>query len=343
MKSTPRILILKVNHLGDNIVFVPVVAALRQCFPTSPITVVTSPVESELYAGIEGPTERFAPAIREVFNRQWRRPWAAAQSWWRLRRFRADATLVSYDQANFPHLLAKLTGGPIRVGANMRYVRVRGSITHEVPSPSDWNVVRWNWRMGEALARQLSPEVVWPAEPPPPDLRHLAPGAEPGSGPIVIHAGTKMHMRQWPLDRFAALAGRLARDHAVVWVERPETSGVALPPGVTPVRPQSLGELAALVARAKLYIGNNSGPMHLANAFGTPGVIVSGPSSYGWDPYWFRERWTVLRHPQLACLPCESPATGVDFCGNTAAPLACLQSRTVDRVAAACQERLAQG
>jgi ADP-heptose:LPS heptosyltransferase len=249
---------------------------------------------------------------------------------------------VSYDQGNFAHLLCRFLGGRKRVGANLRYVRVRNSITHEVPPPADWNVVRWNWQMGAALARAIDPAVNWPAEPACPDLSHLAPASPDRVGPIVMHAGTKMAIRQWPLERFAALAARLADLYPVVWIDRPETQEATLDPRVRRISPTDLTELATLLARTRLYIGNNSGPMHLANALGARGVIISGPSGFGWDPYWHRDRWTVLRHPALACLPCELPDTGVDRCGNLEAPLACLHHWTVDAVEAACRDQLAR-
>lgn len=337
-----NLLILKVNHLGDNVVFVAVVQALRSRFPAARIRLVCTPAEAVLYHGVLPPHEIHAWAERLDFNHAWRRqPWRIPGWLLRLAAFKADACLVSYDQGNFAHLIARWLGGRIRVGANLHYVRIRDSITHEVPPPDDWNVVRWNWAMGRELARALDPAVPWPDTAPPPDLSHLreAPPALAG-GPVVIHAGSKMAMRQWPRERFRELAGRLVRDHPVIWVDRPDTQITDLPPGVRTTSPANLRELAQLVAGARLYVGNNSGPMHLASAFGTPGVIISGPTGFGWDPAWYRERWTVLRHPNLACLPCESPATGVDRCANIAQPLACLHHWSVDQVERACRDRL---
>ncbi|HEY0968145.1 MAG TPA: glycosyltransferase family 9 protein [Opitutaceae bacterium] len=339
-----NLLILKVNHLGDNVVFVPVVQALRAAFPKARLHLVSTPAEAILYRGVLAAGDIFAPAERPAFNHAWRQqPWSVPGWLLRFARMRANGCLVSYDQGNFVHLISRWFGGDVRIGANMHYVRVRQSITHEVPPPTDWNVVRWNWAMGRALAQALDPRVDWPDVVPPPDLRHLLtrPSPEPKQT-IVIHAGTKMAIRQWSMERFAELAARLARDHPVIWVDRPETRGVSLSPAITTVSPANVRELAQLVADARLYIGNNSGPMHLANAFGTPGVILSGPSSYGWDPYWYPDRWTVLRRPHLACLPCESPAKGVDRCANTGDPLACLNHWTVDLVEAAVRQRLSQ-
>jgi ADP-heptose:LPS heptosyltransferase len=106
--------------------------------------------------------------------------------------------------------------------------------------------------------------------------------------------------------------------------------------------PDSLGAFVSLLASADFFLGNNSGPMHLANALGLSGVAVTGASALGWDPYWYRERWMVLRHPSLACQPCERPNKVIAGCANTAAPLACLLYWSVDAVEAACRGALAR-
>lgn len=344
MTTTPprRFLIFKVNHLGDNIVFLPVVEALRECFPDSRILVVTSPVEAVLYQGPLGATEIFSPCPRERFNGTWRRPWTALRWLLRLRSFKADGCLISYDQANFPHLLASRVGGPVRIGANMRYIRVRKSVTHVVPPPPDWNIVRWNWEMGRELAAAFGRGHLWPVLPRAPDLRHLL-SSPPHQGTrkrVVIHGGSKSEFRRWPLEKFADLGRRLAADHDVIWINTPENRGVPIDSRWTLAEPPDLAALATVLASCDLYVGNNSGPMHMANALGRSGVIVSGPSSRGWDPYWYPERWTVLRHPALPCLPCEIPDVGILGCSHLAAPLACLHYWDAARVEAACRASL---
>jgi ADP-heptose:LPS heptosyltransferase len=102
----------------------------------------------------------------------------------------------------------------------------------------------------------------------------------------------------------------------------------------------SIAELAGWLASADLFLGNNSGPMHLANALGRPGVAVTGPTTTGWDPYWGRSQWTVLRHPNLACQPCEKTTVALEGCANTENPMACLKYWTADKVEAACRSRL---
>ncbi len=338
-----KLLIFKVNHLGDTVVFLPVIQTLRSLLPGACLKVVTTPVEAELYRGILRPHEIFAPASRPEFCHCWRlRPWSVPGWLLQFACFQADACLISYDQGNFAHLAGRWLGGRVRIGANLGHVRIRESITKEVPVPPDQSIARWNWDMGSALIRAVDPSLIWPEQMPAPDLAHLV-GRHPATDdrPIVIHAGSKAAIRQWPVDRYAELAGRLARRHPVVWIDRPETRGVQLPTGVRSVRSDTLRDLVSLLAASRLFVGNNSGPMHLANALGTPGVIVSGPSHPGWDPAWYHARWTIMRHPALPCLPCENPSIGVNHCINTVEPLACLRYWSVDQVESACAIRLA--
>ena len=96
----------------------------------------------------------------------------------------------------------------------------------------------------------------------------------------------------------------------------------------------SLRELAALTARARLFVGVDSAPMHIAAAMRTPAVALFGPSSeIAWGPWQARARVVVSAHP---CRPC-----GLDGCGGGKVS-ECLTTLPVERVHAACLELLAE-
>jgi ADP-heptose:LPS heptosyltransferase len=182
----------------------------------------------------------------------------------------------------------------------------------------------------------------WPDDPPAPDFAHLlSQSVKTGSGRkrVVVHAGANKIFKQWPRDRFESVAVALSRDFEVVWIDHGSTTGPA-PKGTIPALVSTLGELATRLAGANLFLGNNSGPMHMANALGCPGVVVTGPSAFGWDPYWHPERWTVLRHPNLYCAPCEKANKDLGICTNTASPMACMDYWTDERVEAVCRLQL---
>lgn len=338
-----RVVIFKVNHLGDNVVFLPGVQALRRRFPAWRITVVTAEPERPLYAGALPPERIWTAPGRVAFNHSWRRPWRLARWWARLRRERPDVCLLSYDQSNAAHLLAKWSGARLRIGARLPFLRVGGSLTRVVNQVPRQKIADWNWAMFRALA-EAGGATDWPATPPPPDLGHLVSRSDDPTryaGAIVIHAGARSVIRRWGAARMREVAARLvAEGRPVYWVGRPDSAIESLPPGVIGCECATLVDLVQLIAGAALFLCNNSGPMHIANALGVPVVFVSGPSSFDWDPHWYPERTTVLRHPSLPCIACEDSNLGTDHCANLAAPLACLDYWSVDAVAAACRARL---
>jgi ADP-heptose:LPS heptosyltransferase len=335
-----NLVVLKVNHLGDNVVFVPAVQSLRQSFPDWHITLLTTPNEAGLYGGPLGPQEVLV-CPKPLFDKSYRKPWVLARWLWVIRGKKPDACLVSFDQGNAAHALAKYSGARVRIGANMEHVRLARTLTEHVPFPEDGRPVTWNWEMARALARALGRDERLPLRPPAPDLRHLLspnPGKRGSRRRIVVHPGAGGLLNQWGHERFAAVAKTLSSEHEVIWIRHGATSQA--PEGALDANVSSVAELAEWLASADLFIGNNSGPMHLANALGCHGVCVSGPSASGWDPYWYPERWTILRHPNLYCAPCEGIDNTVKACANLESPMACLDFWTFESVLRACRVQL---
>jgi heptosyltransferase-3 len=89
----------------------------------------------------------------------------------------------------------------------------------------------------------------------------------------VIHPFSGSPRKNWPLGKFHSLATRLERLMPVRWC-----AGRDDPPLPGPVRIDDLYELGCWLARARLYIGNDSGITHLAAAVGTPVLALFGPS-----------------------------------------------------------------
>jgi heptosyltransferase-3 len=97
----------------------------------------------------------------------------------------------------------------------------------------------------------------------------------------------------------------------------------------------SLKELAALTARARLFVGVDSAPMHIAAAMGTPVVAIFGPSGdREWGPWGTANR--VVASATHDCRPC-----GRAGC-NDSKISECLTTLPVSQVLAACEELLAQ-
>lgn len=134
----------------------------------------------------------------------------------------------------------------------------------------------------------------------------------------VLHPFSGSPRKNWPLDRFLELAARLSLPY--VFTAGPEEE---LPAGVPDRRFQDLWELAQWLGNATLYIGNDSGPTHLAAAAGTRVVAIFGPSD---DRVWAPPGARIVRATGSA----SSPSPGSSL-GPSTWP-------SVDEVLSACVE-----
>ncbi|PRX48597.1 ADP-heptose:LPS heptosyltransferase [Prauserella shujinwangii] len=193
-----------------------------------------------------------------------------------------------------PALAVNLHGSGPQSSADLLGTRPARLITHwhpdvpEVAGPpwraEQHEVVRWcrllEWHGIPADPRDLS-------LPPPP-----APSPAPGA--VVVHPGAAYPARRWPAERFAAVARELAAaGHDVVVTggagERALAARVAalagLPSGAVLAGETDLTGLAALVSAAALVVCGDTGVGHLATAFGTPSVLLFGPTAPArWGP-----------------------------------------------------------
>jgi ADP-heptose:LPS heptosyltransferase len=127
----------------------------------------------------------------------------------------------------------------------------------------------------------------------------------------LFHTGARKVLRRWPGERFAALGARLRERYGldIVFTGTPDEREA-----IEAVRKSmdfktylfsghTLPDLAALASRAALFVGNESGPMHLAAAMGIPVIGLFGPG----EPHVFApfgEKCAVVHH-KLECNPCD--------------------------------------
>ena len=178
-------------------------------------------------------------------------------------------------------------------------------------------------------------------------------------GPLIaIHPGAGWYSRAriWPVENFAAVARGLIESHgaAVIVLGGPDEqeSATALKELVDGEADEgrvlnlagrtSIHETAALLEHCDLFLGNDSGPMHIASAVRTPVVAVFGPSNIrAWEPY--TPRGEAKRHVivsrDLPCMPCfyRKHSLGLrEGCG----PRPCLTGLVPRRVLEACRAML---
>ncbi len=141
-----------------------------------------------------------------------------------------------------------------------------------------------------------------------------------GEGALIgLHPGATKNYKMWPLDHYAELARQLvAAGHRVVLLGAGSSDArsaslieAELSGNITNLCDAlSLGELAALMSRLDVYVGNDSGPAHLAGAAGTPAVVLFGPTDLRtWGPI------SPHSHVLTAHCPCK-PGQRKSRCSN---------------------------
>ena len=158
---------------------------------------------------------------------------------------------------------------------------------------------------------------------------------------VVIHPTALFDTKQWAPEHFAALGTRLEKRFAIVYSCGPGESHVldavekAAGEKLSRLEGTGLRHFAAALAGARLFIGNDSGPAHMAAAVGIPGVVIfSSSSSTIWAPWRPRAPWRIVQNP-FDCNPCPG-----DRCYQFDRP-ECILSVTFEQVHSAVEAVLA--
>jgi heptosyltransferase I len=281
--QTPRILIVRLSAIGDVIQSMPIVCALRERFPQA---FLAWAVEEHAGRLLEG---------HESLDRLIRLPhgWLKSPGGvWRLRRtlhsLRFDVAIEAQGLTKAA-VLAWLSGAPRRIGFGTPWGREmsRWLNTETVDTPGP-HIVQRNLQLLSPLGI-VSPTVRFLVPEQPADRQaaeQIAGRAGLENGFALINAGAGWPSKLWPAARYAAVATHLAAawrlPTLVVWAGQKEremaeqiVAGAAESAQLAPKT--TLTELAALSRRAKLFIGSDTGPLHLAAAVGTPCVGLYGP------------------------------------------------------------------
>jgi ADP-heptose:LPS heptosyltransferase len=141
---------------------------------------------------------------------------------------------------------------------------------------------------------------------------------------VAIHPSASCPSKRWMPERFAQVADRLVQERGVkvcVVAGTSETAhtdrmvGAMRQPVVNLAGRLRVAELAALLARCRLLISNDSGPVHVAAAVGTPVVDIFGRNQRGLSP----RRWGplgeghVILHKEVGCVTCLAHQCDIEF------------------------------
>lgn len=284
MEKRPRILITRLSAIGDCILTMPLLCALRRQFPEAFLAWATQSGPAKLLQGHECLDELI------VVSRGWLK--SPRMIWQLRRRLRAGQFDIALDPQSLTKsaALAWLSGAPRRIGfAAPRGRELSMWLNNELQRPTRPHLVDCQMDLLQTLGG--TPADVRFAVPSEPAacaaiVSFLA-GAGLAGAFAVINPGAGWDSKLWPAERFAQVAVHLGQrcglPTVVVWAgdrERGWAAHIAaIAQGLAILAPPTtLPELAALLRKARLFVGSDSGPMHLAAAVGTPCVALFGPT-----------------------------------------------------------------
>ena len=346
-----KILLIRLRQIGDVVFTTPAVRAVRQRFPDAHLTYVVEPAAAAIVA--------HNPHLDEVIVVEKKR--GMAQLWHDVaigRGLRASRYDIAIDFHGGPRasLLTWLSGAPTRIGYQVigrswmythrverpRRLRPRHSVTNQ------WDLLApLDISLPDRTACPVEMEVD-PAAAASVATRLAAAGVSPADRLVVVHVSAGNPFRRWPHDHFVTLVAALALDtpdtRVIVTAGPSErdagrkviaSARAAL--GESAARVVSCGEfslaeLRALVDRAALFIGGDSGPLHIAATSAVPIVALFGPTLAVRSAPWRDERWTTIAVDggELPCRPCDQRrcAPGDFRCLTSIAPAAVFDAAT---------------
>jgi len=306
--GTPRfdsLLVVRLSAMGDVIHTLPAVAALRQAFPYATLGWLIEERWAELLctlryprSGQRSPQRPLVDRVHSVNTAEWRHAPFSFNTWQQMAVGLSQLLGIQYDAAiDFQGavrsaLLARWSGAHIVYGsaqprenaASLFYTRqvlLKTNGTHVV-------------EQAIALAQAIVPTPIVPAPvaepqiefPVDPDAENKIAGLTADvSDFAILSPGAGWGAKRWPAERYGQVAKELAKDGVCSLVNYgpgEEELAVAVEAdgeGAARKISCSVSELIALTRRARLFIGGDTGPMHLAAALKVPVVAIFGPTS----------------------------------------------------------------
>jgi ADP-heptose:LPS heptosyltransferase len=257
-----RVAIVRLRSLGDCVLTTPALDILKRFRPDLRVAVVVEDRFRAVFKGNPDVEEILPPDVKAV------------------RRFRPDLA-INFHGGTRSAWMTALSGARYRAG----FGHYRHQFPYNLRIPRAQEILGVERKVH--TAEHLASAIFWLGAPlvEIPRAKLFAAGTAVSSAVAVVHAVAAAAEKTWPADRFLLLAAHLKEAGVEpVFVGAPADDLAAFRAYRT--AQATLADLKALLARARLFVGNDSGPAHMAAAFGLPVVVFFGPSDRDvWAPW----------------------------------------------------------
>lgn len=303
--------------MGDIIHSLPAVSALRASFPSA---MIGWAIEERWAPLLSSPEARFAARgegkplvdiLHIVNTRAWRNAWLSGETWREIKDTVTGLRAAQYDVAidiqgaMKSAVLGRLARPRRRFGFAQPWEGAATMFYSHQVQPTGTHIADRNWSLATAAGATARPEHLFPIP--------IDPVAEAWADAklrecgfkefAIVNPGAGWGSKCWPAERFGEVAKRLATNGIASVINAgpgEEELGKAVENasgGAAMQLSTTLSELIALTRRATLFIGGDTGPLHLAVALNTPSVALFGPTDPARNgPYGGRA--VVVRSPQ---------------------------------------------
>lgn len=332
-----RALISKINFLGDAIVFLPTLKGLMDNIPDLEIIMLTTPIGKEVIENSVN-VKKFIVVDYHRFRTLYKSPVQLLNMALEVKKLNCDIALFSYDEPSMSYIISFLAGIKRRIGFRSRISKFNFLLNEKIETDFSKNVVEINFELvkyltGIANLRPQRVKINYSSE----DIlsveRYLESiGISNNDTYIVIHPFAKLKYREWGLQNYLQIADLIEKGLGIKVIIVLERKTQIIPPEYRVVYGLSIKKLAYLIEKATLFIGNNSGPMHIAGAMGTNTLTIWGPSANQWEIYWNDARHIKISYDELDCIPCEKIGFIPGSCTNQIYPNGCMREIKVELV-----------
>jgi heptosyltransferase-1 len=322
-----RLLIVRLGSMGDIIHTLPAAFALRAALPDATIGWVVEErwaellcASSEPRSGPRSPRRPLVDKLHVVDTRAWRKNWLSTQTWERVAAALSELRAPRYDVAvDFQGavrsaFLARCSGAAVIYGFRQPRENIASMLyTRQIIAQGN-HIVEQNLSLAESVVGQSL--AIRKIEFPRNDAAEKRCAAwltrESVGDFVVINPGAGWGAKQWPAERYGEIAKRLAQDGLRALInsgpgeEKLAEAVEAASAGSARIVNWPIAELIALTQHERLFIGGDTGPMHLAAALGIPVIAIFGPTNPARNGP-FGTRNIVLRSPSSATTHSRRP------------------------------------